>query len=505
MISSLIRIIVITSLFLMHVSCIDKDLYEGEQDKEQVPDSDSEPEPEPEPVGGYENYLYPYDIEAHDIVAEISMVLNDTPVLSEMNTEIPVLKYNKSWLFMLTQDDCDHTTYSTTWAAINGRPLSNNHYYNAEQLAMGDLPPDIYTLKQGNSNEIVTLGSTDGAGNEVRFAFTATVRAEEPWMDRKPVIQKGFTDNFYRFNKYSGLTWNNVAEMLAYDTGIAFHDFKTQADEQIDSLLEHFEIAQKITNEKLSGRGLKVLAEPDGNHNYLLAGMKYDPIRIMTAQHTKAGGPDVERYYPFKIESDLEKQVLLRTFYNHPTEISSHIENELKKKREDREAIHVGMHAAGPPFAEFLFWLNNNYGKDGDDSVWFPSFEEFYEYNYYRVNSTIEHEKIGNTLKLRIALPSEQYFYYPSVTVNLSGIAYDQIKRVISDDVVTGLSYASYDGGVMLNIDCRRFLNDHAEHFVEKYLHSQTESNRLDAIYFVEKLKESAKKEELRKRIPDYN
>ena len=125
--------------------------------------------------------------------------------------------------------------------------------------------------------------------------------------------------------------------------------------------------------------------------------------------------------------------------------------------------------------------------------------------NYYRVNSTIDHEIIGDTLKLRISLPSEQYFYYPSVTVNLSGIAYDQIKRVISDDVVTGLSYASYDGGVMLNIDCRRFLNDHAEHFVEKYLHSQTESNRLDAIYFVEKLKESAKKEELRKRIPDYN
>ncbi len=487
-------------------SCIDKEVYVGEQEQEQEQEQvpDSVPEPDPDPVEGYKSYLYPYDMEAHNIVAEISLVLNDAPEISQVNTEIPVLKYNKSWLFMLTQDDCDHSTYSTTWAAINGRPLSNNHYYNAEQLAVGDLPPDIYTLKQGNGNEIVTLGSTDGAGNEVRFAFTATLRAEEQWMDRKPVIQLGFTDNFYRFNKYSGLTWSNVAEMLAYDTGLAFHDFIIEAKNQIDSLLEHFEIAQRITTEKLSGRGIKVLAEPDGNHNYLLAARNFSPIRIMTAQNTNAGGPVVKPLYPHNVESDLSHEVLQRSFYE-PFEIYAHIENELSKPIKERKALNAGIHSTGSAYASFLLWLNNNYGKDGDDSVWFPSLEEYYEYNYYRVNSTIDHEIIGDTLKLRISLPSEQYFYYPSVTVNLSGIAYDQIKRVISDDVVTGLSYASYDGGVMLNIDCRRFLNDHAEHFVEKYLHSQTESNRLDAIYFVEKLKESAKKEELRKRIPDYN
>jgi len=56
----------------------------------------------------------------------------------------------------------------------------------------------------------------------------------------------------------------------------------------------------------------------------------------------------------------------------------------------------------------------------------------------------------------------------------------------------------------MLNIDCRRFLSEHAGHFVEKYLHTQTESNRKDAIYFVEKLKESPQKDELKLKIPGY-
>ena len=225
----------------------------------------------------------------------------------------------------------------------------------------------------------------------------------------------------------------------------------------------------------------------------------------MTAKGTQAGGPVVKRHFPYKVDSDLEKEILQRTFYNNTFDITARIENELKKNKEEREAIHVGIHGTDVTFAQFLLWLNNNYGKDGDDSVWFPSFEEYYEYNYYRVNSTIDHEINGDTLKLLISLPSEQYFYYPSVTVNLSGIKYDQVKEVISNDAVTGLSYAPYDEGVMVNIDCRRFLYEHASHFVDKYLKYPTLLNREDAIYFVEKLKDSPEKDELGKRIPGYS
>src|SRR5699024_1885108 len=109
---------------------------------------------------------------------------------------IPVLKYNKSWLFMLTQDDCKHAAYSTTWAAINGKPLSYNYYYNAEQLAAGDLPSDIFYFKK-------TLGSTDGTGKEIRFAFTTTLAPEWEWMDTKTDVNKGFTKNYARFDMKS--------------------------------------------------------------------------------------------------------------------------------------------------------------------------------------------------------------------------------------------------------------------------------------------------------------
>ena len=482
MIDSLIRIIIIFSLFLMYVSCIDKDVYEGDNGH----------------VDEYISYLYPYQDEAQNVVAEIAFILNNVPENKEVKAKIPHLKYNKSWLFMLTQDDCKHAAYSSTWAAINGKPLSSGYYYNTEQLAAGDLPPDFFTLRK-------TLCSTDGTGREVRFAFTTTLSPEWEWMDKESTVMNGFSNNYNRFSMKSGLTWSNVMEMLAFDTGIAFHDVNTNSVKNKDSLLKHFGIAQEITLEKLSGRGLKILAEPNGNYNYLLAAMDYKPIRIMTAQGTQAGGPVVKRHFPYKVDSDLEKEILQRTFYNNTFDITARIENELKKNKEEREAIHVGVHGTGVTFAQFLLWLNNNYGKDGDDSVWVPSLEEYYEYNYYRVNSTIDHEINGDTLKVRISLPSEQYFYYPSVTVNLSGIKYDQVKEVISNDAVTGLSYAPYEGGVMLNIDCRHYLYEHAAHFVDKYLKSSTLSNRDDAIYFVEKLKESPEKDELRQKIPGYN
>lgn len=160
-------------------ACIEKDVY-------QPPDEEN---------SGieYVSYLYPYSNEVMNVVSDIIIETNDEVDPARIKTEIPVLKYNKSWLFMLTQDDCKHAAYSTTWAVINGKPLSKNYYYGTEQLAAGDLPPDVFNLEK-------TLGSTDGAGNEVRFAFTTTVSPEWDWMDDVTEVKRGFTNNYYRFH-----------------------------------------------------------------------------------------------------------------------------------------------------------------------------------------------------------------------------------------------------------------------------------------------------------------
>ena len=432
-------------------------------------------------------YIYPFNNENKNIIAEITIQTDGTTDLNTIDPEIPYLKYNKSLLFFLTQDDCPQSAYSSTWAAINGKPLSRELFYDAPHLKAGDLPIDILYLGK-------TLGYSDGAGNEVRFSFTTTLAPESKWMDAEADVNIGFKENYYRFYKKSGLIWDNVIEILNYGNGIAFHNVNTIHENNIDTILNHYSKSQKIIQDRLSGRGCKTLAEPDGNKSYVIAAQNYSPIQTMTAQ------AEALTLYPFKVNSDLQKELLGRVFYSIE-EVKDAILTQLTKRKEDRTAIHWGVHGTDYSVAKVLQWINDNYGKDGNDSVWFPCMEEYYEYNYYRIHGSVKKSVSSNTIKLIVNLPSNQYFYFPSITINLPKLKAENISSLTSTDQITGLSYANYDGGVMINIDCRKFLLEHATHFVESYEDKKTNSNREDALYFTGMLKDSDNKADLLKRI----
>ena len=436
-------------------------------------------------------YLYPFQNEGENVKTEI-LIKTITP-LSDRNLHatIPYLKYNKSWLFMLTQDDCKQVAFSCTWAAINGKPLTNKYFYNSGHLLWGDLPPDIWYLGK-------TLGSTDGAGNEVRFAPTTTLAPDQTWMNEKSEILLHYQKNFSRFGVKKGLVWNNVREMLNYGWGIAFHNLVVDNEKNINALIKQYPNAQDSILKHLNGRGCKTLAEPDGNKAYVTAALEYPPIQTMVAQ---AG---TVKLYPFKVTDDLHNVLIERWFNDSPNYFKPLIEEQLQKPKEERMAIYIGVHGTDSGWVNFLLWLNDNYGKDGDDSMWFPSQEEYYEYNYYRTHGAAPQIEVidETTLKLTVDLPSGQYFYYPSVTVNLTGLKKQDIVSIETDNAVSGLSYADFEDKLMLNIDCRKYLTEHATHFVEQYENDKSNaSNKADALYFVNMLKDSQKKTELLNRI----
>lgn len=436
-------------------------------------------------------YLYPFQNEGENVKTEI-LIKTRTP-LSDRNLHatIPYLKYNKSWLFMLTQDDCKQVAFSCTWAAINGKPLTNKYFYNAGHLLWGDLPPDIWYLGK-------TLGSTNGAGNEVRFAPTTTLAPDQTWMNEKSEILLHYQKNFSRFGVKKGLVWNNVREMLNYGWGIAFHNLVVNNEKDVNVLIKQYPNAQDSILKHLNGRGCKTLAEPDGNKAYVTAALEYPPIQTMVAQ---AG---TVKLYPFKVTDDLHNVLIERWFNDSPNYFKPLIEEQLQKPKEERMAIYIGVHGTDSDWVNFLLWLNDNYGKDGDDSMWFPSQEEYYEYNYYRTHGAAPQIEVidETTLKLTVDLPSGQYFYYPSVTVNLTGLKKQDIVSIETDNAVSGLSYADFEDKLMLNIDCRKYLTEHATHFVEQYENDKSNAfNKADALYFVNMLKDSQKKTELLNRI----
>ncbi|MDD4404958.1 MAG: hypothetical protein PHO36_09280 [Parabacteroides sp.] len=456
-------------LILSFGSCVKiKDIYEQEE---------------------FINYIYPYGSENTEIEYELFVQLKENISESEIEAHIPVLKYNKSWLMLLTQDDCVHSAFCNTWAAINGKPLYTNYYYDIAHLMIGDLPPGAYNLGK-------TLGNTDGTGKEVRFAFTTTLSPEYEWMNEISDVRIGYKADFYRFYKKNGLIWDNIKTMLNYGVGIAFHDVASENVDNVDSIIMHYGIAQDLIQSNLNGRGCKILAEPNGNFDYVKAALTYDPIQFMTAQ-----GNAKETLYPFKVVDDLNKSLYNRIFNDDPNSFRSLIDNNLKLPKGERKAIHIGVHSTDYKWVSFFEWINDQYGKDGDDSVWFPSMDEYYEYNYYRIHSKIETTVDGNILKIKVHMPAGQFFYYPSITLNLKGITSDNIQSLQTDDVITGFSYGNYDEGVMLNIDCFRYLYERAVFYVDQYVANPTNLNLEDALYFINQLKSSDKKQELLRRV----
>lgn len=441
-------------------------------------------------------YIYPFGQEVRNVNAEITITTDGTVNLNNIIAEIPSLKFNKSWLFMLTQDDCMQVALCRTWAAINGKPLTDDFFYDIRHILENDLPPDIYYLNK-------TLRIDDGTGKDIRFHFTTTLFPEKSpkalsMYNAPSVINYGFTGNYYRFFMKSFLIWDNVIEMLNYGNSIAFHDVCLDSlyQNDRDSIYRHLLICQDSIKKNLSQRGCKVLVEPNGNINYYYSALNYNSIQIMTGQNN---APNI--LYPFNISTDLNKSFLKRYFIE-PEAIKAKILLELQKPKDQREAIHIGVHRTDKTWSNFLLWLNDNYGKDGDNSVWMPSLEEYYEYNYYRIHSTITKTIINiNTIKITVQLPSDEYFYYPSITLNLKGITNSQIQNIVSNDAVKGLSYANYSNGLMINIDCRKFLLEHATHYVEQYEENSISSNRADALYFTNQLKDSPQKTALLNRI----
>ncbi|MEN5194456.1 hypothetical protein [Sphingobacterium faecium] len=465
-------------------SCFKKDLFD---ESKKLPDQKDSSTDDDFIKSGY---VYPFGNETTGADVEITLTLksDETPA-EELAIHVPPLKYNKSLLFMLTQDDCKQSAFSMTWAAIHGKPIDisdpkRKYYYDIENLEAYDLPPKSYALGK-------TLGSTDGFGNEVRFRFTTTLAPEWDFMYAPTSVKPGFSDNYFRFYMKAGLRWNNVRELLNWGNAIAFHDVKTSATSDVDSLLKHFDIAQEMTQKAVEGRRAKFFVEPNGNKNYLIAAQRYADIRTMTAQSGATA------LIPYQVYSDLNKTTLPRVFLDTVSQAKQLVLSELAVDSKHRRAIHLGVHETDHQWAQFLLWLNNHYGKDGQDVIWFPSQEEYYEYNYYRQHSDPSIYKDGDQVKIKVKLPNQTNFYYPSLTLNIPGIKMSMIASVHTNESVTGLSYGDFGDGITINFDCRKFVVQHAHHYVNKYLARPTKINLEDAKYHIGAIKEGDQKKQL--------
>ena len=115
-----IGIVLFLIIGLVMSGCIRKlNLYQGDKDEDENKDNGKRRD-----VICETEFIYPFGNETADKEIEITIHLKADRQVGYLYTEIPTLKYNKDWLFLMTQDDCMHSAFSYTWAAIHGKPLS---------------------------------------------------------------------------------------------------------------------------------------------------------------------------------------------------------------------------------------------------------------------------------------------------------------------------------------------------------------------------------------------
>lgn len=114
----IVNIILVTACLFTYTSCIRKmNLYDENRNTGQ---DNNEKDTDSTPV-----YMYPFDKETANVTAEIIIHTKKEIQTKDINVEIPHLKYNKTWMLMLTQDDCMQAAFCRTWAAINGKPIDH--------------------------------------------------------------------------------------------------------------------------------------------------------------------------------------------------------------------------------------------------------------------------------------------------------------------------------------------------------------------------------------------
>ena len=118
----IVNIILVTACLFTYTSCIRKmNLYDENRNTGQ---DNNEKDTDSTPI-----YTYPFDKETTNVTAEIIIHTKKEIQTKDINVEIPHLKYNKTWMLMLTQDDCMQAAFCRTWAAINGKPISSSIPY----------------------------------------------------------------------------------------------------------------------------------------------------------------------------------------------------------------------------------------------------------------------------------------------------------------------------------------------------------------------------------------
>lgn len=424
---------------------------------------------------------------------------------------VPPLKYDTENVVSFTTDDCNTTTLSVVWAAINKRPISihtvdggaGSWMYHANQYLAGDLPDVVYKTFDDYLTYTNMFGKERLKQGVAIWPYAGN--KDGAFMDRTIAVDKTAT-NQYRF-MVPYLVWEDVNLIAKYGVDFYYHNIGT---EKFGTDKDIYNVIQGLTGDMyrtkaMANRLMKVIARPDGNNIFMTAMEDMPRIDVAVAENSPA--VDCKPY----VDDDWWHKVWSRIF-------SDDIDGNLKSKlttlfgesnTSNKTWFHFCCHTAtGSQWGEFLKYISDTYGAI-TNKMWFATVGEIYEYKYMKQYAKISNIQTGGTtLQFDVEMSFKENFNYRDLTFKCTGVNVSSVSGMTIEAYdVNDESYICpiqqvgvRDNVLYCQIGCEDTLVSNIEYFVSKYEETEDTIWKDDAEFDMPKL-DSARRAAFQDRI----
>lgn len=416
-----------------------------------------------------------YDTVTVSIPASAYNALQGAPQMARV-------KYNKVFPLVITSDDMGKTELTNNWAEVNGYPNINANVDVGIQPGGTDFlaaPYKKYYMQGESSNpdDYQPMTYTDNVGKTQRYRLTSAIM---------PYLLKADGSN-----DYSHIDANDAKLMLRTGWSFAQHD--------VNDISSVANISTAMTNNSniwanKVGVGLKVMVEPNGNHNYLDAGRQNSGVCWNIFQNSTSEYPDND-----KTIADWTDGIMPSTFSNKPTGgyirsfFQGH-ETEWKSEVDGADGTKIvvgGTHGLGDEIKSHLRSASNV-----TNNAWVGSADEVWE--YYHIYNNLQIENVyfgGGNLTFDVKVPKYKKNQYRELTLNIPGLTGTGAPTFSTANGKTVPVTGGYkiDGGTgigyTMNIGLENSITTHIDELMAIYRDDQTNGFvKRDIQYLIDQL-----------------
>jgi hypothetical protein len=366
---------------------------------------------------GYTKFSEPLSLKFYDFNQENYSVLhlNFDQDPGAIEVAIAALKYNKDFAYSFTLDDGKIDGYTFAYPLLHG----------------GTIP------ETGES--FAGLFSTDGCGQDIPF------KASIAWNS----VSSSFYD--IHINTPDYITWSELQEMLASGWEVLNHSYSHAAYGDTDYDFQISANQEAVFNH--TGKTMTQFVIPSGDLNYTEQALNYGFQAIYSNKIEFLGynnGIDLDS--PFSSES----LKIYRRYMNDDLLTTDNIMDKINSLAEQsKNGNHLWWldftHRVRPTktggslvwdtFKYYMQQIENTYGKNGSDRIWFATPTEVLNYVRTRENTQVNAVKNGNTIDVYLntqQLPSDLNNFFLSLNVNANA------KLVsVNSEFSANISYAN--------------------------------------------------------------